>query len=131
MHHLLADTILVIHALFVAFVVAGLFLIIAGGPLRWKWTRNLWFRLVHLLAIGIVVAQAWLGRICPLTRWETALREAARQHGYAGSFIQHWLRKFIFYDFPPWVFTAAYTMFGAIVLVTWILWPPRRKGRCE
>ncbi|MFC1452506.1 DUF2784 domain-containing protein [Verrucomicrobiota bacterium] len=125
---LLADTILITHALFVAFVVAGLGLIVAGILLKWSWVRNPWFRGAHLASIAFVVAEAWIGRLCPLTVWESRLREAAGETGYSGAFVQHWLERLIYYDFAPWVFTLAYTLFGVLVLLTWIAAPPRRRG---
>jgi hypothetical protein len=122
----LADFMLVTHALFVAFVMLGLLAILLGGALRWGWVRNWRFRVVHLLAIATVVAESWLGLACPLTQWENRLRVAAGGSAYADSFIAHWLHGILFYDFPPWVFTLAYTLFGLLVLVAWLLVPPRR-----
>ncbi len=124
MHQFTADIILMLHALFVAFVVFGLVLIVSGAAKAWQWIRNPWFRVAHLMAIGIVVAQAWLGCTCPLTVWESSARQAGGGIGYAGSFIQHWLHKIIFYDFESWVFTLAYTLFGILVVLTWVLAPP-------
>ncbi len=126
MHQLLADAILFVHALFVAFVVLGLGLIVMGAMARWRWIRRPWFRVAHLVAIGMVVVQAWLGRTCPLTLWENSLRRAGGGDGYAGSFMQYWLHRVIFYDFDPWVFTLAYTLFGVLVGLTWLLAPPMR-----
>lgn len=120
----LADLILVTHALFVAFVVLGLVAILLGGYRRWGWVRNGWFRVIHFLAIGIVMAESWLGLICPLTEWESRSREAAGGSAYASSFIQHWLHEILFYDFAPWVFTVTYTVFGILVLLAWLLVPP-------
>lgn len=120
----LADLILVTHALFVAFIVLGLVAILLGRYRRWDWVRNWWFRIIHLLAIGFVVMESWLGVICPLTEWERSSRAAAGGNAYSGSFIQHWLHEILFYDFSPWVFTAAYTVFGILVFVAWLLVPP-------
>lgn len=129
---MLADLILVTHALFVAFVVLGLAAILFGKYRRWGWVRNLRFRLLHLAAIGIVVAESWLGLACPLTEWENRAREAAAGGAaYSSSFIQHWLHEILFYDFAPWVFTLAYTAFGALVLAAWLLVPPERPPRKE
>jgi len=127
----LADLILVTHALFVAFVVLGLAAILIGKYRRWKWVRNLWLRSIHLLAIGVVIAESWLGLVCPLTEWENRLREAAGGEVYSNSFIQHWLHEILFYDFDPWVFTVAYTAFGLLVLVAWLFVPPERKRNKE
>jgi len=124
MYRFLADLVLVTHALFVAFVVLGLVVILLGKYRRWGWVRNSWFRSAHLVAIGIVMAESWLGLICPLTEWEGRLREAAGGSAYADSFIQHWLHEILFYDFAPWVFTLAYTLFGMLVLIAWLLVPP-------
>lgn len=121
-----ADLVLIVHVLFVLFVMLGLLLIIAGGALRWSWVRNPWFRLAHCAAIVVVVLQAWLGVICPLTTVEMALREKAGDATYSGSFIAHWLGKLLFYEAPSWVFTLAYTAFGALVAASWIWVRPRR-----
>jgi polyferredoxin len=123
-YHHLADALLLIHALFIAFVVFGLILITLGMLMKWQWTRNLWFRLTHMLAIGIVVIQAWLGIICPLTTWENSLREKAGDLTYAQSFIEYWLHKLIFYQAEPWVFTLAYSVFGLMVIASWYWFPP-------
>jgi len=131
MHLFLADLILATHALFVAFVVLGLVAILIGKYRRWNWIRNLRFRLIHLAAIGIVIAESWLGLVCPLTEWESRLREAANGEVYSNSFIQHWLHEILFYDFDPWVFTVAYTAFGLLVLAAWLFVPPERKRNKE
>ncbi|MDH3584032.1 MAG: DUF2784 domain-containing protein, partial [Phycisphaerae bacterium] len=119
----------VLHALFIAFVVVGLLLIVAGVALRWNWVRNFWFRAAHLLAIGFVVIQAWTGGVCPLTIWENDLRQLAGQETYQVGFIAHWLHKMIFYQAEPWVFNLCYTIFGGLVLATYIFARPRWPGR--
>jgi hypothetical protein len=129
MYLFLANFILVVHTLFLAFVVLGFLLILCGAFRRWSWIRNFWFRLIHIMGIGIVLALAWLGQVCPLTAWENHFREASGSQGYTESFIQHWLHKIIYYDFAPWVFTLAYTVFGVLVLITWLLIPPRHSSR--
>ncbi|MDX1519913.1 MAG: DUF2784 domain-containing protein [Gammaproteobacteria bacterium] len=122
---LAADAILLIHVLFVLFVVLGLFLIIAGRLCCWHWVRNPWFRLVHLFAIVFVVVQAWLGRICPLTTLEMSLRSRAGDAVYPGSFVAHWLQALLYYQAPLWVFAVIYTVFAALVAASWIWVRPR------
>ncbi len=127
-YQIMADFLLFAHALYIAFVVFGLMLIFLGLLLRWSWVRKLWFRLAHLLAIAIVVIQAWLGVICPLTIWENQFRMKAGDFIYSGSFISFWLHKLIFYQAEEWVFTVIYTAFGVLVLATWVVCPPRFGG---
>jgi hypothetical protein len=116
---------LVSHVLFVAFVVLGLLLIYLSKVKSWQWTRNPWFRLIHLLSITLVVLQSWLGMICPLTIWEMELRKMAGQTTYDGSFITHWMTQLLYYNAPPWVFVLLYTVFGALVLMSWFIVRPR------
>ncbi len=123
--HLLADLILLLHAGFTAFVVLGLVLILFGGAMYWRWVRNRWFRLVHLAAILMVVAQAWLGIVCPLTTLENFLRHRAGQSGYELGFIADRVQPLIFFDAPGWVFSLAYTVFGFLVLASFWLVRPR------
>lgn len=123
---LLADGILVLHVLFVLFVVLGLAVIYLGFFLKWSWVRNKLFRIAHLLAIAIVVLQSWLGVICPLTTWEMALREKAGAVTYSGSFIQYWLQNLLYYSAPEWVFIVVYSVFGALVVFSWFLVRPNR-----
>jgi hypothetical protein len=128
-YQFLADAVLALHVAFVVFVITGLVLVIVGNACKWQWVNRLWFRLAHLGAIVVVVAQAWLGVICPLTTLEMRLREKAGEEPYAGSFIEHWLQRLLYYDAPPWVFIAAYSLFGSLVLATWWYFPPKSKRR--
>jgi hypothetical protein len=122
---LAADLVLLTHVLFVVFVVLGLLLVLAGKLLGWQWVCNPWFRLAHLLAIAVVVAQSWLGLVCPLTTLEMALRSRTGEVTYEGAFIAHWLQTVLYYQAPVWVFALAYTAFGGLVLVSWIWVRPR------
>lgn len=127
LYGLLADTILVIHFSFVIFVVAGFVLILLGLLAGWSWVHNQIFRITHLLAIGIVVLQAWFGRLCPLTAWENELRRLAGQSGYEETFVEHWLHDILFYQAESWIFTTMYTGFGALVMLVWFLGRRRKK----
>ena len=121
-----ADAILLVHVLFVLFILFGLVLIYLGRWRGWRWVRHFWFRVAHLAAIGYVVAQAWLGEICPLTIWETDLRLRAGDATYDGAFIAHWLQTLLYYQAPIWVFTLIYTLFGLLVCASWWWVPPKR-----
>jgi hypothetical protein len=78
---LLADAIVVLHGVFVLFV-------IAGGVLAIRWPRLAW---IHLpcLAWGILIELT--GWICPLTPLENALRRRAGEAGYSGGFVEHYV----------------------------------------
>lgn len=130
----LADLVLGIHVGVVVFVVGGLVLIWLGNGLALRglcgFVNRLGFRVAHLLAIAVVVAESWLGILCPLTTLEQALRARAgsTSPGAEQGFVADWLSRLLYYDAPTWVFTLGYSVFGAIVVATGWLFPPRRRG---
>ena len=88
LYHALAHFVLLIHALFVAFVALGGLLVLRKPRLAW----------LHLPALAwgaIVVAMGW---ICPLTPLENTLRRMAGLHGYSGSIIEHYITSLIYPD---------------------------------
>ena len=85
---LLADAVLILHGLFILFV-------LFGGLVVWRRPRLAW---LHLVSVAWAVWVAWAGWICPLTPLENALRRIAGQAGYSGGFIEHYLLALIYPD---------------------------------
>ena len=126
---ILADAVVIIHAAYVAFVVGGLAAILIGAAMKWRWTRSFAFRVSHLAAIALVCVESVVGVICPLTSVENSIRQRGGAAGYPGDFVAYWAHRMIFYNFPPWIFTAAYMTFAILVAITFIAIPPRRPAR--
>ena len=126
---LLADIIVVLHLLYVGFVIFGFLAVPAGWARGWGWVRNLPFRLAHFAAIAFVGLEGVIGMVCPLTEWEARLRRMAGEDFGGGAFIARWAARLIYYDLPAWLFAAAYL--AMTLLAAWLLWavPPRRGGR--
>ncbi|MGQ0443132.1 MAG: DUF2784 domain-containing protein [Methylophilaceae bacterium] len=120
-----ADAVLVLHFGVVLFVVLGLPVIVIGNKVGWLWPNRLWWRLAHLVAIGVIALQAWLGQYCPLTILESWFREKAGQSAYANSFIEYWVQRLLFYEAPLWVFAIIYTVFALVVAWAWFRYPPQ------
>jgi len=118
----LANTVLVLHALIVLFIVGGLIAIWTGAWLKRDWVRNRMFRIAHLTAIGVVAILAVLDIPCPLTVLEDWLRSG--RVGPQG-FVQRWVSHWLYYNLPGWVFAMAYAAFLLVVAVTWFRVPPR------
>ncbi len=123
MRVLLADAILIVHFLFVLFVIGGLLLTWIGAWRGWGWIRSLKFRIAHVIAIVFVAGESLLDIVCPLTEWEDALRGATGEK----SFIARWVHHLMFFSAPEWVFTMLYIAFAIVVVATFWLVPPRRR----
>lgn len=125
LYGLYADLILVFHFTFVLFVVLGLLVIWIGYFRQWVFVRNFWFRLVHLLTIGLVASESLVGILCPLTAWENQFRlRACSGQAYQGSFIQHWIHQVMFYNASETTFTVIYLLFfSAVLLSLWFVAP--------
>ena len=124
MYTVLANSVLFVHSSFVVFVVLGVPCIFLGRAMNWRWVRLRWLRILHLVGIVVVAAQALVGVICPLTTLELWLRQEGGLATYSGSFIEHWLQQFLYWNLPSWVFVAVYSLFAILVLCTWYLVPP-------
>ena len=81
LYRLLADATVVLHLVFVVFVVAG-------GLLVLRWPRAAWLH-VPAAAWGALIEFA--GWICPLTPLENWLRRQGGQVAYSTSFVEHYL----------------------------------------
>ena len=80
-YRLLANAVVLVHALFIVFVVVG-------GFLAW---RRPWVAAVHLPCAVWGILIEFRGWICPLTPLENSLRARAGQAGYSGGFVEHYL----------------------------------------
>jgi hypothetical protein len=128
-YRLAADAVVTIHVGFMLFVVLGQLAILVGILCKWQWIRNFYFRVLHLSAIGFVVAETVCGVTCPLTKWEQQLRTWGGNESYSGDFIPNLLHDFLFVEFEPRVFTLTYLLFGGVVLLTFVFAPPRLPRR--
>jgi hypothetical protein len=113
----LAEIVWLIHSGYVAFVVGGQILILGGAAAGWPWIRNLAFRLAHLTAIGVVAFETLIDVPCTLTVLQDYL------------LVQGGLRARGFdinpFSVPRGFWDATYLVFAGIVLVTFLLVPPR------
>ncbi|NQV29178.1 MAG: DUF2784 domain-containing protein [Rhodopirellula sp.] len=119
-----ADLTVVLHMGYVLFILLGQVSVMTGALCGWKWVRNTKFRLIHLMAILIVVGESWLGITCPLTTLEKYLRSRSGGASYGGDFIANVVHDVLFLDCRPWVFTTMYSLFGLGVVLTLTLCPP-------
>jgi len=134
MYGYLADLMVFVHLMYVGYVLVGQLAIIVASAFQWQWGRNRWFRLTHLLAIGIVALEAVMGWQCPLTKWEHQLRELAGQK-FDGSetFMGRIVHSIMFptgpggQALPEVFFTMLYIAMLIIVVQGLVMYPPRLR----
>jgi hypothetical protein len=128
-----ADVVVTAHFALVVAVLAGLLLVLIGWPLGWKWTRNFWFRMAHLVVIEIVALQGIVHVECPLTTLERELRGGAGHlhdldnASAVGRFCNEAL--FLFPVSREPIKLACYVVFGGLVVLAWVVIPPRLPWR--
>ncbi|SRR5579883_1805032 len=99
----LADLLVSVHLVFVAFV-------IFGGFLTWRWWRAV-FAHLPALAWGFWIELS--GQICPLTPLEIHLRALAGEAGYHGGFLDHYVVSLLY---PPWLTRPEQWLLAALLL---------------
>lgn len=99
-----AQAVLLIHLLFILFV-------LCGGLLALRWPRLAW---LHLPALLWAVTVEWTGWMCPLTPLENALRHAAGGQSYQGGFIEYYIWPLIY---PADLTREMQFMLGSFVLL--------------
>lgn len=124
---LLADFIVTVHLLIVAFIVLGEVAVLIGWWRKWEWPRKPWLRWGHLAAIALVIFFGFALGNCPLTEWEFNLRASTGQSPEQGSFVGRFLHHVLFLDLPDWVFMPMYVAFGLLVAATMYWYPPRKR----
>ena len=117
-YRVLADLVLAVHGLFVAFVVFG------GLLALWK----RWIAYLHLPALAWGALVIGMGWICPLTPLEVSLRQQAGQQGYGGGFIEHYVLALIY---PEGITRATQIVLATLLIVgniiVYTMWA--RRGR--
>lgn len=99
-----AQAVLLLHLLFILFV-------LGGGLLALRWPRLIW---LHLPALLWAVTVEWTGWICPLTPLENALRQVAGEQAYQGGFIEYYIWPLIY---PAGLTREMQFMLGCFVLL--------------
>jgi len=103
-YSLLADFVMLVHAMFVLFVVCG-------GVVVLRWPRLAWLHLPAAIWGGVTELKGW---ICPLTHLEIHFRRMGGESAYAGSFIEHCLEPLLY---PLWLTVRFQMIIGIGVLV--------------
>ena len=122
LYRFLADAIIIIHLIFILFVILGGFLAL----------RNKRWSIVHLPAALWAATIEFKGWMCPLTPLENWFREKGGNSIYQGDFIEHYLLPIIY---PADLTRELQIIFGLSVVIIniavyiWVLKKTRVKGQ--
>lgn len=120
LYRVLADGVLVLHLLFILFVVLGGLLVV----------RFPWLALLHIPAAIWGAFIELTGKACPLTSVENSLRLQAGGSGYAEGFIEHYLMPVIY---PHELARGTQFVLAGVVIVInlaiygWLVYRRRRR----
>jgi hypothetical protein len=119
----LAQAVLAMHLVVIAFNLFGLVAIPLGAWLGWRWVRVRWWRWLHLFSMAVVAAQAAAGQACFLTIVQSRLSGAGQA---PEPLIMGLVNRLIFWPLPLWAFAVLYVLLLAYVVALMKLAPPRR-----
>jgi len=100
---ILADALVLLHLLFVVFVMTGGFLLV-------RWPGLLW---LHLPAAAWGAYIEFSGGICPLTPLENSLRVLGGGSAYSGDFVERYLLPLLY---PAQLTPALQQVLGGVVV---------------
>jgi len=104
LYNVAADFIVLLHFLFIVFVLLGGFLVF-----KWRWIA--WLHLPAVIWGALIVMVGW---VCPLTPIENRLRQAAGDEVYLTGFIEHYLGPVIY---PSGLKPEIFIAMGVFVIV--------------
>ena len=116
-YRLLADLTVLVHALFLVFVILGGLLV-----LKWRWVA--W---IHLPAVIWGAVVEFTGWICPLTPLENRLRVRGGTGGYEGGFIDHYIMPVIYPEGLTRGFQIAFGTGVVLLNLAIYIWIFRRR----
>ncbi|UCC25852.1 MAG: DUF2784 domain-containing protein [Gemmatimonadales bacterium] len=117
-YRIAADALVVVHGLWLVFVVLGALLAL-------RWPKVLWG---HAPAVAWGALIEFAGWVCPLTPWENRLRRLGGETGYSGAFIERYVTAIVY---PEGLTREIQIGLGVGVLVLnaglyWWVWRHRR-----
>jgi hypothetical protein len=115
---LAADTVVVVHLAYLAFIPLG-------GFLAWRWR---WVLPIHLTAVMIGLISITVHFDCPLTTWEQSFRRHAEERPYANGFIDHYLTGRVYPHGYDWLIQVLFAV-GIVGSYLGLLVRARRSSR--
>ena len=136
-----ADIVVLVHFLWVVFMVGGGLLTVWAVFTAWlgrgrkaESARRFFgwrvFRTAHVCGILYAGVLAAMGKYCPLSHMENYLRTRAGDGvTYPGSFIVYYVEKIVYPHVEPMMIVIPTLLLAVFVIIVYIARPPRRFRR--
>ena len=126
LYKIIADVIVVIHFIWIIFMLLG-FILTIYGFFRKEFLDWWLFRTLHLSGILFVGMLTILRRFCPLTILENLSRARySSEATYPGSFIIHYIEKLVYPDVNQTLLRLGTVFVALFTLAVFIIRPPAK-----
>ncbi len=123
-YRVLADILVILHFAWILFMLAGFFITVLAFRMKHLFELCV-FRTVHVLGIVYISVLAAMGRYCPLTVWENALRRRySPSTVYPGSFIARYIERLVYPGVDPIVIVVPTVLIGLFTAAVFLVRPP-------
>ncbi len=123
MNVLFSEIVLLFHFSIFLFIILSFILIPLGYHKKWKWVKNKYYRLIHLILMGIIFIETILGFMCPLTILENFLRNDIEINNK----ITQIIHQVMYWDLPTYQFIILYLLSLLYLIFLWFFFKPDFK----
>ena len=123
MNIIFSEIVLLFHFSIFLFMILSFILIPLGYHKKWKWVKNKYYRLIHLVLMGIIFIETILGFMCPLTILENFLRNDIKINNK----ITQIIHQIMYCDLPTYQFITLYLLSLSYLIFLWFFFKPDFK----
>ena len=123
MNIIFSEIVLLFHFSIFLFMILSFFLIPLGYSQKWEWVKNKYYRLIHLVLMGIIFIETILGFMCPLTILENFLRNDIEINNK----ITQIIHQIMYWDLPTYQFIILYLLSLLYLIFLWFFFNPDLK----
>ena len=123
MNIIFSEIVLLLHFSIFLFMVFSFILIPFGYFQKWEWVKNIYFRSIHLILMGIISIETILGFMCPLTILENFLRADKKIDNIFSKIIH----QIMYWDFTNYQFIILYLLSLSYFIFLWFYFRPSQK----
>ena len=123
MNIIFSEIVLLFHFCIFLFIILSFILIPLGYYQKWEWVKNKYYRLIHLVLMGIVFIETILGFMCPLTILENFLRNDIEINNKITKIIH----QIMYWGLPTYQFIILYLLSLLYLIFLWFFFKPDFK----